>query len=185
MVGEHQIDNAVTALAAIEILRKNSIISIKRPELDEGMKRAFQIGRFEIMGRGGRYILDGAHNRDGMESLVKTMDDVMHGEKCVVIIGILADKAVDDILDMAMYLSDTFIAVEPDNDRRLSKETLCEKIKERGAKCTIARDAADALGKAESEGCRIVCTGSLYLIGEIRRLIRDVKCTKNQGPALL
>jgi len=174
MAGEHQVDNAVTALAAIEILRKNSIINMKRPQLYEGMKKAFQKGRFEIIEGDPEYILDGAHNREGMESLVKAMDDIMPGKKPLVIIGILADKAVDEILDMASYLSDDFIASEPDSPRKLSAQILCSKLKERGKNCLEAGSPADAITAAEKAGYdTVVCTGSLYLIGAVRRIIKN------------
>ena len=83
MVGDHQIENAVTALATIEILRKSGIIEVDGDSLSYGMAKAFQKGRFEPF-RKGKYILDGAHNPDGWEAFVKTVDDYFYEKKVLV-----------------------------------------------------------------------------------------------------
>lgn len=176
MGGEHQIDNAVCALATIEILRKSGIIKVERPALDEGIGRAKQKGRFEVFDKKHKYVLDGAHNREGMEALVKAMDDCFYGKNVLTIIGVLADKAVDDILDAAVCIGNDFIAVEPDNPRKLDSSVLAEKLKARGRNCITAKDPKTALAMADSAGEDhdvILGAGSLYLIGELRRLIKD------------
>ncbi|MBR3053092.1 MAG: bifunctional folylpolyglutamate synthase/dihydrofolate synthase, partial [Firmicutes bacterium] len=170
--GEHQIENAVTALTAIEILRKNSIIDVTKDKLYEGMKTAKQKARFEPVGDG--FILDGAHNRDGMEALVQTMDDQFYGKKVLVLMGILADKAVDDVLDLIRYTADDFIVTEPPNTRKLSADKLAEKLEARGKRCFVEPVPKDALERAkEMKGGYdiVLCCGSLYLMGELRRLL--------------
>ena len=58
MTGEHQISNLIAALAAIELLRKQRIIKINRSDLYRGLKKAVQIGRFEIISEKPYIILD-------------------------------------------------------------------------------------------------------------------------------
>lgn len=176
MCGGHQVENAVCALTAIEILRKSGIIKILRPALDRGMQRARQKGRFEIFPGTPDIVLDGAHNQGGMEALVQTLDDCYYGGRTLTVLGLLADKAVDDILDMAVHLGDDFIATEPDNPRRLSGDELAARLRSRGRNCRSVPDREEALRLALEEGGSydvILCAGSLYLIGALRRRIRS------------
>ena len=172
MAGDHQIENAVAALTAIEILRKNSIIDVKKDKLYEGLRAAKQKGRFEPVGDG--FVLDGAHNRDGMEALVKTVDDYFYGKKVLVVMGILADKAVDDVVGLVQYIADDFIATEPPNPRRLEAAKLAEKLEAHGKTCYVEPDPAGAIARAKemkADYDMVLCCGSLYLIGALRTML--------------
>ncbi len=180
MVGEHQVSNGVTALTAIEILRKNSIINITALQIREGMGRAFQKGRFEVFHRNPPMVLDGAHNRDGMEALVKTMDDIFYQKKVLTVIGVLGDKDVDAMVEMAAFLGEDFIVTEPGNARRMDSSLLAEKLRAKGKTCTVIPDQREAIAhgvflaeKEERPYDVILCVGSLYLIGELRRWINN------------
>jgi dihydrofolate synthase/folylpolyglutamate synthase len=120
MAGEHQVKNAITALAAIELLRKSSIIKINQEGLCKGMKAAKMNGRFEILGSNPCFILDGAHNREGVEALIHAVDRHFFGKKILYVVGILADKEVDHMVDcMAAYVAGSgfFIATRPNSPR--------------------------------------------------------------------
>ncbi|MEG0391831.1 MAG: folylpolyglutamate synthase/dihydrofolate synthase family protein [Anaerovoracaceae bacterium] len=190
MVGEHQVSNAITALTAIEILRKNSIIKVEKSLLYKGLFAAFQMGRIEILGDHPVYVLDGAHNEEGMESLVNTMDTIFREKKILIIIGLLQDKAVEEILNLAAFLGDQFIVTEPDNLRKLSAEVLAEMLRKRGKQCRVQKDPERAFMLAKEEFADaevILCTGSLYLIGELRRTIKNggYLCEKKEGTVVL
>lgn len=187
MCGEHQVENALCALAAIEILRKSGIIKLDRKQLDKGLLKAMQPGRFEVFSKNLvssnsqsaktiAVILDGAHNQDGMASLVKTVDDCFYGKRVLTVLAMLQDKAIDSMLDCAICLGDDFIATTPDNPRKLSAGDLAEKIQRRGKNCQIAEDAKEAFALAmekQEQYDVIVFAGSLYMIGRIRSLLAD------------
>ena len=65
----------------------------------DGMKKAVQPGRFEVLKDGRdpakRFVLDGAHNTDGVLTLSRAMNQIFAGKRVLVTLGILADKAVD------------------------------------------------------------------------------------------
>ena len=179
MAGEHQVKNAITALAAIELLRKSSIIKINQEGLCKGMKTAKMKGRFEILGSNPCFILDGAHNREGVEALIHAVDRHFFGKKILYVVGILADKEVDQMVDcMAAYAAGSgfFIATEPNSPRKLPAASLCAAFRARGCDCIEEPNPSQALTRAvklSSGYDAILFTGSLYMIGEIRKVLDD------------
>lgn len=175
MIGGHQVKNAVCALKALAILQREEKAVISEKALQAGLKRAKQIGRFEIMEKSPYLIIDGAHNPDGAEALEKAVKTYFPQKRVLIIVGILADKEVDQVLDTFCRITCDFAAAEPDNPRKLSAENLAEKIAEHGGKCRAqftAACAAAAYGKEMRKEYDVVLfTGSLYFIGAVRRFL--------------
>ena len=190
MLGEHQVRNAMTALTAIEVLRKNGDIKVERSKLYKGFSDAVNIGRFEIIrkpeGTGScedgaesglskkpYIVLDGAHNGDGSAALLASMKTYFPGKKVLMVMGILADKDSKAILDNFCEIADDFIATEPESERRLKAESLADLLKLRGKKCKELPNINDAVKEAldTSEYDVILFAGSLYLIGKVRGLL--------------
>jgi len=76
LIGEHQVQNARTALSALAVLTKDANIKISKQAIKEGFKNAVNPARFEVLSKEPLIILDGAHNSDGMlafSKAVKTM----------------------------------------------------------------------------------------------------------------
>jgi len=174
MVGEHQIQNALTALTALEIIRKSGAIKLGMQELLAGMKKARNIARFEIFGEGPYFVIDGAHNENGANVLKNAMKEHFAGKRALIVTGVLADKDVSGILSHFYEIADDFIATEPDNARKLPAAVLEEKIRAAGKNCEIAAGPVEAYYKAEekSGGYDVVLfAGSLYLLGKIRSIV--------------
>lgn len=170
MAGDHQTDNALTALAAIELLRKKGIIKVDLFRLRQGMAAASKLGRFERMGR---VILDGAHNPEGMEALARTTDMYFGKMKPVMILGILADKDIDAMLKPALSITDNFILTDVRSERNMQIEPVAKKLKKLGAGVRVCPDNAKALDMAasDSDADYILIAGSFYLISDMRHLI--------------
>ena len=181
MAGSHQAQNACLALATIEMLRKNGIINVGENALAQGLQKAGQPGRFEVLQAAGLedkyFVLDGAHNPEGMEALLSTLDDAFYGRKKLAVFGILADKSVDNMLFFAEQMADEFMTVTVGNERTLEGDRLAQKLAQRGNKVTFCESAAQAVQRAADKlaGDYEVClfAGSLYLISEIRRLLQN------------
>jgi dihydrofolate synthase/folylpolyglutamate synthase len=109
-----------------------------------------------------------------MEALVKTVDDFFYGHSVLVVIGVLADKDVDRVVELAQHLSDEFIVTEPDNPRKMKAEDLAAKFREKGKECFVCPDPERAIEKAKEmadEYDAVICAGSLYLIGKLRTIL--------------
>ncbi len=186
MAGRFQIQNAIAALSAVEILRQQGRLDMETKDVKVGIKKAVQIGRFEVLSGNNAgetpVIIDGAHNRDGSRALAEAVEKLlpkatgkpMEDIRILLTCGILKDKEVGAILDNFGRFATEFIATEPDNDRKLAAEELADKIKEMGYKCEPAADPEMAVARALSrreEFDALIFAGSLYLIGKIRRTI--------------
>ena len=179
MLGEHQIKNAICALAALSIMEERGDVSLHRDDIYKGFKAAKQIGRLEVMSAQEKVpvvIIDGAHNPDGAASLRKAMKEYMPDKKILMVTGMLADKDTESILREFTAITDRFIATEPENPRKLDSESLKDKIEAMGASCESIPDCREAVKAAAERGKdfdAVLYAGSLYMIGAIRGLLRQ------------
>lgn len=176
MVGRHQAENLKTALATLEILRKSGAVKLDREALYEGLKRARQPGRFEVISEDPVVIIDGAHNEAGAQALQETMAQHFAGKKILLVAGILADKEIDSIVKFLTKITDHIIVTEPDNPRKLAAEKLAEHVAEFGVAAEAVPDVEAAVHRAKelADGYDVILfAGSLYLIGDVRRLWRN------------
>lgn len=176
MVGRHQAENLKTALATLEILRKSGAVKLDREALYEGLKRARQPGRFEVISEDPVVIIDGAHNEAGAQALQETMAQHFAGKKILLVAGILADKEIDSIVKFLTKITDHIIVTEPDNPRKLAAEKLAEHVADFGVAAEVVSDVEAAVHRAKEladDYDVILFAGSLYLIGDVRRLWRN------------
>ena len=176
MVGRHQAENLKTALATLEILRKSGAVKLDREALYEGLKRAMQPGRFEVISEDPLVIIDGAHNEAGTQALQETMAQHFAGKKILLVAGILADKEIDSIVKFLTKITDHIIVTEPDNPRKLAAEKLAEHVADFGVAAEAVSDVEAAVHRAKelADGYDVILfAGSLYLIGDVRRLWRN------------
>lgn len=176
MVGRHQAENLKTALATLEILRKSGAVKLDREALYEGLKRARQPGRFEVISEDPLVIIDGAHNEAGAQALQETMAQHFAGKKILLVAGILADKEIDSIVKFLTKITDHIIVTEPDNPRKLAAEKLAGHVADFGVAAEAVPDVEAAVHRAKEladDYDVILFAGSLYLIGDVRRLWRN------------
>ena len=184
MVGKHQAENLKTALATLEILRKSGAVKLDREALYAGLKRAREPGRFEVIGGGPEagdeskplVIIDGAHNEAGAQALQETMAQYFAGKKILLVAGILADKQIDSIVKFLTKITDHIIVTEPGNPRKLAASELAKHMADAGVTAEVIADAEAAMHHAKelADGYDVILfAGSLYLIGDVRRLWRN------------
>ncbi len=174
MIGKHQVRNAMVALGALEELRKCDIITINSEEIRRAFSNTNNPGRFEVISKDPIIVLDGAHNDDGVRSFVNTVKDDLKNRRILVVFGALKDKDVATMLNNLSELEADFIATEPSDPRKLQKEDMATKMREKGLNviCKLSPEDAVKYALANEEGYKaILFVGSLYLIGEIRRLL--------------
>jgi dihydrofolate synthase/folylpolyglutamate synthase len=171
LAGRHQIENAKVAVAVAELLSDQ--FPITEEDILTGLKAASHPGRLE---RIGRFLLDGAHNVGGALALREYLDEFID-QPITMIFGSMKDKDVKEIASILFPKAQKLILTRPDNSRALPAEALRElvPIAADPQRLFVTTSAEDAISKAydevSTEEHLIVVTGSLYLVGEVKRLL--------------
>jgi dihydrofolate synthase/folylpolyglutamate synthase len=128
-------------------------------------------GRFDIVGREPLFIIDGGHNPQCIEALVKNIEDYLADKRVIALTGVLADKDYGDMYKPVMSLVEQFVCITPDNPRRLLAQELAEHLQNAGAKATAYETVEEGVKAARAlagEDGVVLCFGSLYSIGDIK-----------------
>ena len=172
LVGEHQLENAKTALTALKVLCDSGKINVSKKALKSGVAKAVNPARLELMSKNPVVLLDGAHNPNGIEALSNAVKKYLPNQKRLCLMGMLADKDSAGSIKLLEGLFEEVITVTVDNPRTLTAQELAEKCRQHFPGATAFDDnkkALDyALKKAEEEKIPLVICGSLYLAGELR-----------------
>jgi dihydrofolate synthase/folylpolyglutamate synthase len=170
LAGRHQFENAEIAIALASVLRE--YFSISNDDILMGLRDARHPGRLEWIGR---YLLDGAHNIGGARALRKYLDEFVD-RPITMIFGAMNDKDVSEIGSILFPKADRLIFTRPDNSRAMSAEDLLSFVPDGfdRSRVFVTRSASATIDKArEVSDTRdiILVTGSLYLVGEVRRIL--------------
>lgn len=168
LLGKYQIENISFAIQA-SIIMKEKGFKIKKENIYEGVKKVKWPGRFQILKEKPLIILDGAHNPDGIGSLMITVRDIFPQKKFSFLVAILKDKDYLKMIGKISKFSDEIILPRLETERGIEPEKLLSLLKG-NKKVKIfsnVREAWDYIEKTEKDW--IIC-GSLYLAGEILSL---------------
>ena len=162
LFGEYQKINAAIAIQTAKLL------NISDDNIRAGLENVQWAGRFEIIDD---IIIDGAHNPHGALALRESLDKNFPAGKRFFIFGALADKNISAMIKNLFRADDFVIATEPISSRAESVENLCDKLNDFNISCVAEKNILLAVDKLKNfDGVKIVA-GSLYLIGEVRRLL--------------
>lgn len=169
--GRYQVDNAVTALCALRVLRNDCGVALEEEAVRRGFLAARHPGRMEVLDTSPLILIDGAHNADGMQAFVQSIRPLIRDKKTLLTIGLLKDKDVDRMLDFAVSLGARIAVSEPDNPRKMNASELKKLLQQRGIDAEEVGEAADALRRSlalDVEADAYVFVGSLYFISSVR-----------------
>ncbi len=177
LLGEHQLKNVATVLTLIEVLRDKGC-KITDADIRSGLESAVWQGRFEIVCRSPLFVVDGGHNPQCIESLVKNVKSYITSRPLIVLTGVLADKDYDSMYREMAGIADEFVTVTPPNPRALTSDKLAEYLKTLGANATPCQTIEDgvALAMKKANGCgAVIAYGSLYMVADIENAVKRLK----------
>ena len=176
LLGDHQLHNASVVLSIADTLIGEGW-KISEQNIYDGIRDVRWPGRFDIVCRKPLFIIDGGHNPQCIEALVKNIQDYLAGKKVVALTGVLADKDYADMYKPVMPLVDRFVCITPPNPRKLEAEQLARYLRQAGAQAQASESILDgvkqAMELAGKDGV-VLCFGSLYSIGGIRDALKDL-----------
>ena len=176
LLGDHQLHNAAVVLGVADTLISLGW-KITEENIYDGIRDVSWPGRFDIMRKDPLFIIDGGHNPQCIEALVKNIQDYLAGRRVVVLTGVLADKDYADMFKPVLPLVSEFVCITPPNPRKLDSHKLAEYLRSAGAEAvgcdsTIA-GVRLAMEKAGQDGV-VLSFGSLYSIGDIRDALEEL-----------
>jgi dihydrofolate synthase/folylpolyglutamate synthase len=175
--GRHQLDNAAVAIQLAELLRETGF-DIPHAAIARGLETVQHPGRLELIQHELVFLIDGAHNPAGAESL-RAYLDAFAQRPLTLVFGAMRDKQLEQIGEILFPVADLLVLTEVNNPRSATSEVL-EPIAQRFARGKILKndDSATALQIAVENTSRegMICVaGSLYLVGELRPLILSLR----------
>ena len=175
LIGSYQPRNAAVAITALRVLRGRGW-DIPEQAIRKGLETVKWPGRFELLRHAPAFVLDGSHNAHGMRATVQSLRDRFPGEKFVFLLSIMADKDVDEMLDLLAPLAKQFVTVAAHTPRALPAETLAEAIRIRSIPAEAAPGIEEGVARAvELGGQGPVCAlGTLYFSGEVREAFQKL-----------
>lgn len=176
LLGDHQLHNASVVLSIADTLIGEGW-KISEQNIYDGIRDVRWPGRFDIVCRKPLFIIDGGHNPQCIEALVKNIRDYLAGKKVVALTGVLADKDYADMYKPVMPLVDRFVCITPPNPRKLEAEQLAQYLRQAGAQAQASESILDGVKQAmdlAGEDGVVLCFGSLYSIGGIRDALKDL-----------
>ncbi|MFB0611141.1 bifunctional folylpolyglutamate synthase/dihydrofolate synthase [Aurantiacibacter poecillastricola] len=177
MPGAHQADNAALAVA---MLRHQDTVQVSAASMAKGIRSANWPARLQKLGDGPltelqpqrTFLLDGGHNPDAAQALVRYLEAKAEGPVDAVI-GMMAAKDARRFLAIiAPQLASVTAVPIPGNDC-VALEALAELAREAGVeKVSTAPDVPTAAKALDGNGTLLIC-GSLYLAGKVLSLNRE------------
>lgn len=172
LVGLYQAKNIAVAVTAAEVLqRKGWKISLQA--LREGLSAVRWPGRLEVIRPADPVILrDGAHNAHGMAATVESLRALFPGRKLIILMGVMADKDVEEMLRLVTPIAQAVVTVRPESPRAMPAQDLAEGVRRFGVPacaCASVEEGVRIAAMAAGPGGAVCALGSLYLAGEVRR----------------
>jgi dihydrofolate synthase/folylpolyglutamate synthase len=178
LAGRHQAENAVTAIAAAEVLEAQGF-RLGETAIRRGLHQARWPGRLQIVSDRPRILLDGAHNPAGAQALATFVAEhrsILN--RLILVFGVLRDKDWEAMLAVLGPLADQAILTHPPADRGadphdlITADRYCPKVE-------IAADPREGIALARAVARpedTILVTGSLYTVAAALRSL-DVPVT--------
>ena len=169
--GKHQKQNAAVALRVIETLQ--SQFAVSNDLIQSGFEQASVVARFQKMMVGDKQIiLDVAHNSAAVETLVDTLQT--SDDKTVAIFSALADKNIDDMINLAKDAFTHWFLVPLNVERAIQIELLQAKF-DASLTTTVCPDMSSAINSALAldDAQRIVIFGSFHIITDATLILRE------------
>jgi dihydrofolate synthase/folylpolyglutamate synthase len=169
LAGRHQVENALTALAAAEALEAGGL-HLGDSAIRSGLAHVRWPGRLQVVGTRPRILVDGAHNPAGAAALAGFLRDhraTLH--RLVLVFGVLRDKDWAAMLSALAPLADHIILTHPPTERGADPRDLL--VADRlGIPVEVHPEVGAALQRARTIAGpedTILATGSLYLVGPV------------------
>ena len=161
---------ALAVVAAERVLQRG----LTREEVERGLAAVRNPGRLQVVHGEPTVVLDGAHNPAGARALAEAVPLVLGDVRPVAVIGMMADKDADGILDALAPVISSACVTRASSGRAILPEPIARMLRERGVDAEVVPGPARALDAARAEagpGGAVLVAGSLHLLSDLAPVV--------------
>ena len=184
LLGSHQLENATTALATVEVLKEQGH-NIPAQAICEGFATVEWPCRLEVLaGRdssaldsGPLIVADGAHNPHSASRLREALPSCFHYNNAVLIFGASRDKDLEGMIAALSPAASHVVTTGTRHPRSAPPDVLANLFRAHGVIVHTASHTSEAVAlalKLASEGDLVLATGSLFLAAEVREVVKGI-----------
>lgn len=165
LLGMHQVENATTAFAALQIASQNGL-EVPTQAIQSGFAGTIWPGRFQILRRKPPIVVDAAHNRDAARRLQEALNENFPAIPIIMVFGASEDK---DILGMMEELSPrlhTLVVTRSYHPRAIDPSEIMERVRHLNVKVISSDEVEDGFKQALSlagDDKLVLVTGSVFV----------------------
>ena len=171
LLGEHQMENAVTAVACADALADRGY-TVPDDAVVRGLASVSWPGRLEVLCESPLVVADGAHNRDSARRFREALSEYFSCCRAFLIVGTSADKDVTGLAEELAPLAAGVIATAAQHPRAMPPQRIAAAFESLGVKGEVVETVSDALKQAMADvgGQGVICLlGSLFVVAEGRQ----------------
>lgn len=177
LLGTYQLENAATALAALEVLKEQGY-SIPDEAISKGFAGVSWPGRMEVLSRTPLIVVDGAHNPHSVVAMIGSLPKYFNYRRLVLIAGFSRDKKVADMVQHLAKKAARVYATRSRHPRSLAAGSLGQLFRAQGVADVIETDtvsqAVDLALQGAQPGDLLLAAGSLFVAAEVREAVLGI-----------
>jgi dihydrofolate synthase / folylpolyglutamate synthase len=174
MLGEHQLDNAATAIAAVDALNGQSL-HLSPAEMAESLANVLVPGRLELLKGSPGVVIDGAHNGESAAALLSGLKRHFQISKAVFVLGVNSDKNIAEILEAIRPACSKLVITHSRSEKAMDNAVIAEAARSLALDYQLtgsSQEAVEAAMQLAGSDGFVCATGSLYLVAEVREYFR-------------
>lgn len=176
LLGDHQIENTLTALCALDVIKNNGW-QLERTAIQRGFSQVKWEGRFEILNLQPPIVVDAAHNRYSALKLIETVNQYFPKHRLILVFGASDDKDIPGMFSELLPRADEVIFTQSIHPRSYHAERLVELASGYSLPKMVYLPLEEALEQAinrlTSDSILLV-TGSIFVAAGARKFIGEI-----------
>lgn len=175
LLGEHQLENAATAVVSAEVLAELGT-KISPQSIITGLRQLEWPGRLQVLQQEPWVVVDGAHNADSARRLAEALERYFDFDQLILIFGASADKNIAGMVAELAPTSSTVIVTRSRHPRAVEPARLASEFSKGGITPIVTENVTSAVELALDQatpGDLICATGSLFIVAEVMEYMSD------------
>ena len=178
LLGKHQAYNAGLAITATSLYLSSIKESLNITKLYEALDQVNWQGRMQVLSQNPFVIIDGAHNEEGVSSLVENIKNMFPNKRYHFLVAILRDKKLDNMIKEICTIADDIYISKNHSDRAADIQEQIDVAIACNTKYYADLDIINSLKKClnnfKDENDILIITGSLYTISEVLKVKDEI-----------